>query len=65
VRQVNDQCATNQFLQNLLNLSLGSLDAIIPSANGDRQILPKQTIKIFIGMMLYSVNFGGYLQQIS
>jgi hypothetical protein len=38
--------------ESTLNLSLGSFDAIIPSANGDRQILPKQTIKIFIGMML-------------
>jgi hypothetical protein len=34
--------------ESTLNLSLGSFDAIIPSANGDRQILPKQTIKILL-----------------
>jgi hypothetical protein len=28
------------------------LDAIMASANGDRQIFPKQTIKIFMDMML-------------
>jgi hypothetical protein len=28
-----------------------SLEAKIPSANGERQILPKQTIKFFTDMM--------------
>jgi hypothetical protein len=36
-------------------LSLGSLDAKIPSANGDRQILPKQTIKI---LTVIAVNYN-------
>jgi hypothetical protein len=33
--------------ESTLNLSCGSLEAKIPSANGGRQILPRQTIKIF------------------
>jgi hypothetical protein len=40
------QCAKNQFLPNQLLNFLGSLEAKIPSANGERQILPKQTIRI-------------------
>jgi hypothetical protein len=37
--------------ESTLNLFFGSFEANMPSAKGDRQILPKQTIKIFTGMM--------------
>jgi hypothetical protein len=33
--------------ESTLNLSLGNFEANIPSAKGDRQIFPKQTIMIF------------------
>jgi hypothetical protein len=33
---------------------LGSLDANIPSAKGDLQIFPKQTITILTGIVIYS-----------
>src|SRR5690606_18830165 len=36
----------------------GSLVFIIPSAKGDLQILPKQTIKIFISKVLFRTNFS-------
>jgi hypothetical protein len=39
--------------ESTVNLFFGSFDANIPSAKGDRQIFPKQTIKIFIDMMLF------------
>ena len=37
--------------ESTLNLFLGSFEANIPSAKGDRQILPKQTIKIFMDIL--------------
>ncbi|MNT99516.1 hypothetical protein D3C72_2423840 [compost metagenome] len=41
-----------------MKLSFGNFDANIPSAKGDLQIFPKQTIKIFTGMVrVYSVSF--------
>jgi hypothetical protein len=43
--------------ESTVNLSCGSLEAKIPSANGERQILPKQTIRIFTDMMAYNVSF--------
>jgi hypothetical protein len=33
--------------ESTVNLSLGNFEANIPSANGDLQIFPKQTITIF------------------
>jgi hypothetical protein len=42
----------NQFLPNQSTCEfVGSLEAKIPSANGERQILPRQTIKIFTDMI--------------
>jgi hypothetical protein len=37
--------------ESTVNLVAGSFDAKIPSAKGDRQIFPKQTIKIFTDIM--------------
>jgi hypothetical protein len=44
VRQEHGQCAN---AESTVNLVAGSFDAKIPSAKGDLQIFPKQTIKIF------------------
>jgi hypothetical protein len=44
--------------ESTLNLFLGSFEANIPSAKGDRQIFPKQTMTILMGIIrVYSVNF--------
>jgi hypothetical protein len=37
--------------ESTVNLVAGSFDAKIPSAKGDLQIFPKQTIKIFTDIM--------------
>jgi hypothetical protein len=34
-------------------LSFGSFDANSPSANGERQIFPRQTIKILTGILQF------------
>jgi hypothetical protein len=59
IDRLSGECPTCQApvpAESIVKLSLGSLEAKIPSANGDLQILPKQTIKILTAM-LYSVNF--------
>jgi hypothetical protein len=40
--------------ESTIYLSFGSLDANIPSAKGDLQIFPKQTITILTGIVIYS-----------
>jgi hypothetical protein len=64
VRLEHDQY-TSHPAESTVNLFLGSFEAKMPSASGDRQIFPKHTIKIFTDMMRLALVFYGYLQQIS
>jgi hypothetical protein len=49
VHQEHDQSPVPA--ESTVNLVAGSFEAKIPSARGDRQIFPKQTIKIFTDMI--------------
>jgi hypothetical protein len=46
--------------ESTVNLFGASLDANIPSANGERQILPRHTIKILVVIKKYFMQILGY-----
>jgi hypothetical protein len=54
IERLSGQCPTCHDpvpAESTINLSAGNFDAKIPSAKGDLQIFPKQTIKTFTGMI--------------